>query len=203
MNSPVIHDAVPSQYKPSDSRDSAISTSHTHRGEYSQLFCCDFGDTALCRTRGHAHRLRRGRQIVLVVIERPFQAYENEVYLLSEGLDEQAAKMHFLAFGTKLNVATQTQAACTGSRLKALLKAHKNDVYFLPVQLDELDLLRCWKETAACETHVYLLTKQRHKKVAILQLPALGAALAALVQEHAVHVRVEVEGPFKSGHHRC
>ena len=66
--------------------------------------------------------------------------------------------------------------------------------FFTEQVLAQLHLLRCWKETAACETHVCLLPKQLHEKVAILHLPALGAVLTFFAQEHAVHVRVKVEG---------
>ena len=46
--------------------------------------------------------------------QRLLQAYENEVCLLSKHLDEQAAKLHFLAFGKEFNVTTQTQANYAG-----------------------------------------------------------------------------------------
>ena len=35
--------------------------------------------------------------------------------------------------------------------------------FFTEQVLTQLDLLMCWKETAACETHVYLLPKQFHE----------------------------------------
>ena len=74
--------------------------------------------------------------------------------------------------------------------------------FFTGQVLAQLDSLRRWKETAACETHVYILPKQLHEKVATLHLPALGAVLTVFAQEHAVHVRVKVEGSFKSGDYR-
>ena len=52
----------------------------------------------------------------------------------------------------------------------------------------------CGKESAACETHAYLFPKRFDEKVAVLHLPALGAVLTFFAKEHAVHVRVKVEG---------
>ena len=54
--------------------------------------------------------------------QRLSHACENEIYLSSKQLDEQAAKLHFLAFGAELNVPTQTQANCTGVEVEGLFK---------------------------------------------------------------------------------
>ena len=43
--------------------------------------------------------------------------------------------------------------------------------------LSQLDLLRYWKETTPCKNDVYLLPMQLDEHVATLQLPALGAVL--------------------------
>ena len=58
----------------------------------------------------------------------------------------------------------------------------------------QLDLLTYGKESAAFETHVYLFPRQLDEKVAVLHLPALGSVLTFFAKEHAVHVRVKVEG---------
>ena len=57
--------------------------------------------------------------------------------------------------------------------------------FFTEQVLAQLDLLRCWKETAACKTDVSLLPKQLHEKVAALHLAALGAVLTVIAQVHA------------------
>ena len=40
--------------------------------------------------------------------------------------------------------------------------------FFTEQVLAQLDLLKRWKETAACKTDVYLLLKQLHEKVAAM-----------------------------------
>ena len=55
--------------------------------------------------------------------------------------------------------------------------------------LAQHDLFRCWKETKACKTDLFLLPKQLDEKVAILQLPVHGATLTVLTQEHRLFVR--------------
>ena len=54
-------------------------------------------------------------------------------------------------------------------------------------------MTRYWQETTAYKYDVY-------DKVATLHLLALGATLTDCAQEHAVHLGVKVEGPFKSRH---
>ena len=56
--------------------------------------------------------------IVLLSSLRAFSGLKNEVHLLSKHLDEEVAKLHFLAFGTKLNVPTQVQADFLGVELE-------------------------------------------------------------------------------------
>ena len=63
--------------------------------------------------------------------------------------------------------------------------------------LANVDLLRCWKETAACKTDVHLLQKQLDEQVAALHLPAIGAEHTVLAEEHTVPQRVKVESPFR------
>ena len=50
---------------------------------------------------------------------------------------------------------------------------------------------------------VYFFPGLLNEKVATLHLPALGAVLTVFAREHAVHVGVKVDGPFKGEHYRC
>ena len=63
------------------------------------------------------------------------------------------------------------------------------DVFFSNQLLAQNDLFRCWKETKACKTDLYLLPKQLDEKVASLRLPVHGATLTVLTQEHRLFGR--------------
>ena len=56
--------------------------------------------------------------------------------------------------------------------------------------LAQHDFFRCWKETKACKTDLYLLPKQLDEKVARLHLPVHGATLTVLTQEHRLFGRL-------------
>merc|ERR1712006_65529 len=55
----------------------------------------------------------------------------------------------------------------------------------------QLDLLRNWKETKAHKNDVYLLPKELDEKVARLHLPALGAEMTTLSKEQADYIGVK------------
>ena len=57
-------------------------------------------------------------------------------------------------------------------------------VFHEPVLL-QLDLLTYWNDTTACKDEVYLFPKELDEEVAKLHIPALGAELTLLTQEHA------------------
>merc|ERR1712187_547190 len=71
--------------------------------------------------------------------------------------------------------------------------------------LEQLDLLRNWKEAKAEDKYkndVYLLPKELDEKVARLHLPALGANLTTLTKEQADYIGVKVAGPYKGDTYR-
>merc|ERR1711884_621400 len=68
--------------------------------------------------------------------------------------------------------------------------------------LAQLDLLKNWKETKAYKNDVYFLPKELDEKVARLHLPALGAQLTTLSKAQSDYLGMSVNGPFKTNTYR-
>ena len=57
--------------------------------------------------------------------------------------------------------------------------------FFKNQVLQQFCLLRCWMETSACKSDVYLLPKQLEEQLETLHFPALGAVLNDIPQQRA------------------
>ena len=102
-------------------------------------------------------------------------AYKYGVYLLPKQLDEKVKELHFSALGAALTVFAQEHPS---SFLLDVVVFHE------PVLL-QLDLLTYSNDTTAYKDEVYLFSKELDEEVAKLHIPALGAELTVLTQEHA------------------
>ena len=102
-------------------------------------------------------------------------AYTYGVYFLPKQLDEKVAELHFPALGAALTVFAQEHPS---SFLLDVVVLHE------PVLL-QLDLLTYSNDTTAYKDEVYLFSKELDEEVAKLHIPALGAELTFLTQEHA------------------
>ena len=102
-------------------------------------------------------------------------AYKYGVYLLPKQLDEKVAELHFPVLGPALTFFAQEHPS---SFLLDVVVFHE------PVLL-HFDLLTYSNDTSACEDEVYLFSKELDEEVAKLHIPALGAELTVLAQEHA------------------
>ena len=76
-----------------------------------------------------------------------------------------------------------------GAALTVLAQKHPSSFYpdvevFHEQVLLQLDLLTCWNDTTAYKDEVYIFSKELDEEVAKLHIPALGAELTLLSQEH-------------------
>ena len=94
---------------------------------------------------------------------------------LAETARREIGRLHFPALGAALTVFAQEHPS---SFLPDVVVFHE------PVLL-QLDLLTYWNDTTAYKDELYLFSKELDEEVAKLHIPALGAELTLLTQEHA------------------